>query len=737
MNRLAAETSPYLRQHAANPVDWYPWGEEAFARARAEDKPLLLSVGYSSCHWCHVMAHESFEDPEIAAVMNERFVNVKVDREERPDVDAVYMQAVQAMTGSGGWPMTVFLDADGRPFFGGTYFPSQDRPGMPGFVRVMDAVDEAWRERRADLLEQAGTLHDAIARSTEVPLRDAGDVSADVLGVAVAAVNAQFDPRFGGFGNAPKFPQAMTLAFMLSQAVRSPSPETLETITVSLDAMAAGGMYDQVGGGFHRYSVDAYWLVPALREDAVRPGAAHPRLSPRLARRRTPALPADRRGDHRVRAPRSASRRRRVLLRRRRRLRGRRRKVLPVVAGGDRGAERRRHRRARAVLRRHRRRQLRRPAHGYRGNILHVVDREEDRPEAVSAMLPRLLAGATTRARPGLDDKVLLGWNALFLRSLAEAAFALDRDDWMDAARTNARFLLRELRRDDGRLLRSWQGGRAHLLAYAEDYAALLEALITLAEVDDVAWLADARVVADDLVRLFADDENGGVFTTGVDGEALIVRPKDYQDNATPSENSLAANGLLRLAALTGDAAYEARASRWIRTMAPLLGEHPTAFAYLLEAFERLVTPPIEVAIVGEPGGADTEALRAELRRRLVPASVQVERGEQDRRRSHPTPRRSHRGRRAPPHTCASTTPASCPPPIRQPSACNSKPRWSRSVSAPTAAHAATRSDAGAEWSSPGAKQANRGIPVARATIIGCERRGRRPGPRPWPSRTR
>ena len=624
MNRLAEETSPYLRQHADNPVDWYPWGEEAFARARAEDKPLLLSVGYSSCHWCHVMAHESFEDPGIAAVMNERFVNVKVDREERPDVDAVYMQAVQAMTGSGGWPMTVFLDPGGRPFFGGTYFPSEDRPGMPGFVRVMDAVDEAWRDRRADLLEQAGTLHDAIARSTEVPSRDPGDPSTDVLGVAVAAVNAQFDERFGGFGNAPKFPQAMTLAFLLAQAVRAPTPETLESITVSLDAMAAGGMYDQVGGGFHRYSVDAYWLVPhfekMLYDQALLARAyLHGWLVVGLPRYRRiveeiveyvlrdlrhpdggffSAEDADSEGVEgkfylwsleEIEALCGADTPEVI-------------RYWGVTAGGN----------------------FADPHTGYRGNILHVVDREEDRPALITGLLPRLLAARATRVRPGLDDKVLLGWNALFLRSLAEAAFALGRDDWMEAARTNARFLLRGLRRDDGRLLRSWQGGRAHLLAYAEDYAALLEALLTLAEVDDVAWLGEARTVADDLVRLFADDENGGVFTTGVDAESLIVRPKDYQDNATPSENSLAANGFLRLAAITGDAAYEARASQWIRTMAPLLGEHPTAFAYLLEAFERLVTPPIEVAVIGPPDAPATESLRAELRQRLIPASVLI-----------------------------------------------------------------------------------------------------------------
>ncbi|HXY93516.1 MAG TPA: thioredoxin domain-containing protein, partial [Acidimicrobiia bacterium] len=575
MNRLAGETSPYLRQHADNPVDWYPWGDEAFARARAEDKPILLSVGYSSCHWCHVMAHESFEDPETATVMNERFVNVKVDREERPDVDAVYMQAVQAMTGSGGWPMTVFLDPEGRPFFGGTYFPPTDRQGMPAFARVMDAVTEAWRERRAELEEQAGKLQHAIARSTEVPGVGATDPSPAVLDVAVRSIHAQFDPRFGGFGRAPKFPQAMTLSFLLAQAVRHPSPETLEPITVSLDAMAAGGMYDQVGGGFHRYSVDAYWLVPhfekMLYDQALLARAyLHGWLvvgSPRYRRvveevieyvlrdLRHPsggffsAEDADSDGVEgkfylwsldEIEAIAGTDAAEVV-------------RYFGVTAGGN----------------------FEDPHTGYRGNVLHVVDREEERPEAVARVLPDLLAVRATRVRPGLDDKVLLGWNALFLRSLAEAAFALDRADWMEAARVNARFLLRELRRDDGRLLRSWQDGRAHLPAYAEDYAALVEALVTLAEVDDVTWLGEARSVADDLVRLFADDDNGGVFTTGSDADALIVRPKDYQDNATPSENSLAADGLLRLGALTGDPAYEERAARWIRTMAPLLGDHP------------------------------------------------------------------------------------------------------------------------------------------------------------------
>jgi uncharacterized protein YyaL (SSP411 family) len=624
VNRLASETSPYLRQHADNPVDWYPWGDEAFARARAEDKPVLLSVGYSSCHWCHVMAHESFEDADIAAVMNDRFVNVKVDREERPDVDAIYMQAVQAMTGHGGWPMTVFLDPEGRPFFGGTYFPKADRQGMPGFVRIMDAVSDAWRERRGELLEQAGALQRAIEGSARIPSGTGTAPDPAVLGAAVDAVHAQFDPRFGGFGKAPKFPQAMTLAFLLGQAVRDPSEATLQTVTVTLDAMAAGGMYDQVGGGFHRYSVDAYWLVPhfekMLYDQALLTRAyLHGWLVVGLPRYRRIVeetigyvLRDLRHGDGGFFSAEDAD------------SEGVEGKFylwsledIEAIAGDDTAAVVR-HFGVTAGG------NFEDPHTGYRGNILHVVDRDEDPPESVRRVLPRLLAAREARVRPGLDDKVLLGWNALFLRALAEAAFALERDDWMQAARANARFLLRELRRDDGRLLRSWQGGRAHLLAYAEDYAALLEALLTLAEVDDVAWLTDARRVADDLVRLFADDTDGGFFTTGTDAEALIVRPKDYQDNATPSENSLAADGLLRLAAFTGDTSYEERAARWISSLAPLLGEHPTAFAYLLEACERLVTPSLEVAIVGGDGDAGTAALQDEVRRRLLPASIHV-----------------------------------------------------------------------------------------------------------------
>jgi uncharacterized protein YyaL (SSP411 family) len=623
VNRLASQTSPYLRQHADNPVDWYPWGEEAFAAARADDKPILLSVGYSSCHWCHVMAHESFEDPAIAAQMNAQFVSVKVDREERPDVDAIYMQAVQAMTGGGGWPMTVFLDLDGRPFFGGTYFPKADRQGMPGFPRVMDAVSEAWRDRRPDLVDQAEKLRDAIAETTTIgAAAPTTAVTPAILDTAVERCRAQFDQRYGGFGRAPKFPQAMTITFLIDAYVRDPDPRTLEMITVSLDAMAAGGMYDQVGGGFHRYSVDAYWLVPhfekMLYDQALLTRAyLHAWLVTHEPRYRRvveeiityvlrdlthpdggffSAEDADSEGVEgkfylwsRAEIEDVAGVAAADVVR-----------YYGVTDGGN----------------------FEDPHTGYRGNILHVVDPTARRLPVLDDSLPALLAARARRVRPGLDDKVLLAWNALFLRALAEAAAALERSDWLDAARVNARFLLRELRDDDGRLLRSWQGGRAALLAYAEDYAALLEALITLAEVDDVQWLAEARGVADGLIARFADEERGGFFTTGTDAEALIVRPKDFQDNATPAENSLAATGLLRLAALTGDDSYAAIATRWVETMASVVGEHPTAFAYLLGAVERVVLPPLEVAVVGDPADPATNRLAAEVRGRVLPVAV-------------------------------------------------------------------------------------------------------------------
>jgi uncharacterized protein YyaL (SSP411 family) len=629
VNRLARETSPYLRQHRDNPVDWYPWGDEAFGRARAEDRPIFLSVGYSSCHWCHVMAHESFEDGATASLMNELFVNVKVDREERPDVDGIYMQAVQAMSGRGGWPMSVWLAPDGRPFYAGTYFPNEDRHGAPAFRRVCQAVADAWRERRTDVLDSANTLTEAIGQSA-LPPRSGETLSPALLDAAYRNLAQQFDAHNGGFGRAPKFPQAMALDFLCHVSVRNDAPETLAMITTTLDAMAAGGIYDHLGGGFARYSTDDFWLVPhfekMLYDNALLTRAyLHAFLVTREARYREvveetvdyvlrdlrhpdggffSAEDADSEGIEgkfylwgldeieEVCGDAAAE----VI------------RYFGVTANGN----------------------FVDPHTGYSGNILHTVDRAEPRPEAVRRARVHLFECRAQRVRPGLDDKVLLGWNALFLAALAEAAAALDRADWLDAARTNARFLLRELRGADGRFLRSWQSeadvqpeiGRARHLAYAEDYAALANALITMAEVDDVAWLADAREVADALIEHFVDADDGGLFVTGDDAEELIVRPKDLFDDATPSANSLAANALLRLAALTGDARYETVAIAAINAVGPVAAAHPTAFAALLLALERHLTPPIEVAIIGAPDDAATKALRREVHGRLLPVSV-------------------------------------------------------------------------------------------------------------------
>ncbi len=630
MNRLAQESSPYLRQHADNPVDWFPWGADAFSEARRRDVPVLLSVGYSSCHWCHVMAHESFEDPEIARVMNDRFVSVKVDREERPDVDGIYMQAVQAMSGRGGWPMTVFLTPDGLPFFAGTYFPPEDRHGMPGFPRVLAAIDDAWRTRRAELLDQAGKVHDVIAAeaSFRAPAgEEPADLSRDAIRLAVANARDQFDARFGGFGPAPKFPPSGTIELLLRAYLRDRDDHTIAMAATTLDHMAAGGMYDQIGGGFHRYSVDAHWLVPhfekMLYDQALLTRAyLHAFLVTGRARYRRvveetityvlrdlhhpdggffSAEDADSEG-HEGRyyvwsldelervcgadAPEAV-------------------RYYGVTAGGN-----------------------------FEGsNILHVVDPGEDRPAAVQRARHALFAARAPRVRPGLDDKVLLGWNALFLRSLTEAASALDRDDWLHAARANARFLLRELRRDDGRFLRSWQAtvgardgwgatGRARHLAYAEDYAALLAALVTLAERDEIGWLEPAFEVADGLLHLFLDRDAGGFFTTGTDAETLIVRPKDLFDGATPSATSLAADALLRLAALSGRTGYDEPAFGALRFLSPLLQRQPSACIYALEALERATSAPIEVAVVGEPDDAATRALWREVSGRFLPDSV-------------------------------------------------------------------------------------------------------------------
>ncbi len=602
-NRLAGETSPYLRQHADNPVDWYPWGDEAFARAKAEDRPILLSVGYSACHWCHVMAHESFEDPATAELMNARFVNVKVDREERPDVDAIYMEAVQAMTGHGGWPMTVFLTPDGRPFYGGTYFPKTRRGGMISFTELLERIDDVWRHRRDDLESQADELTAAIGRLNDLEPSD--DLpGAEVLTAAIDQLRRQFDPEWGGFGRAPKFPQSMSLDLLLRAYLHHRSPQLLEMGTPPLDAMASGGMYDHLGGGFARYSTDERWLVPhfekMLYDQALLArvylhawqvtGAPHYRqvveetidYVQRDLRHRHggffSAEDADSEGVEGKFYVWSIDEIREIT-------RGDADAAIDwygvTSTGNWEGTN-----------------ILWRPV---RGDLL--------RPPEIERARHELFEARQGRVRPGLDDKVLTEWNALMLSTLAEAAGAFGLPGLLADAVETAEFLLGHLRTGDGRWLRSWQAaggpgarvGRAQHLAYAADYAALLDAFVRLAEASGQArWIGEAEAVADGLIELFWDDRNGGVFTTGADAEALVTRPKDVMDNATPAANSLAAVGLLRLGALTGETRWSGHAERILRLLGRVAGNHPTAFAHLLGAVDQHTSGMTEIVITGE-----------------------------------------------------------------------------------------------------------------------------------------
>ncbi|TML41666.1 MAG: thioredoxin domain-containing protein [Actinobacteria bacterium] len=606
MNRLGAETSPYLRQHRDNPVDWYPWGDEALTRARAEDRPILLSVGYSSCHWCHVMAHESFEDAATAAVMNELFVNVKVDREERPDVDAVYMEAVQALNGHGGWPMTVFLTPEGKPFYAGTYYPKTPRGGLPGFVTLLQALHEAWRDQRQEVVAQADRLVAAVReRSGALGAPPPGSQGVQgpnpgLLNGAYSSLRQLHDPEWGGFGAAPKFPQPSMVDLLFRAWRANRSDETLQMVTTTLDAMASGGIYDHLGGGFARYSTDGRWLVPHFEKMLYdQAGLArvylhgwqvtgHRRWLQVLEETveyvlRDLRLPqgglcsaedADSEG-----------------------VEGKfyvwsRAEVLEALAplGPERAAEAARWY---GVT----------EAGNFEGsNILNRPERGDlIRPPEVEQARGLLFEARAKRVRPGLDDKVLTEWNAMFLASLAEAAGATGRRDWLEAAVATATFLLDNLRRPDGRWLRSWQEGRARQPAFAADHAWLVEAFTRLGEASGEArWVAAAQEAADGLLRLFWDERGGGLFTTGSDGEELIVRSKDVYDGATPSANSVAAVALLRLGALTGQARYREAAERILAVLDRMLAQSPTAVTYALAATDLVVGGITEVAVVGE-----------------------------------------------------------------------------------------------------------------------------------------
>ncbi|MFP5328196.1 MAG: thioredoxin domain-containing protein, partial [Acidimicrobiia bacterium] len=585
-NRLALEPSPYLRQHADNPVDWWPWCDEAFEEARRRDVPVLLSVGYSACHWCHVMAHESFEDDATAAVMNELFVNIKVDREERPDVDAIYMEATQAMTGSGGWPMTVFMTPDGRPFFAGTYFPKTSHYNRPSFGDVMEAVREAWNERRGEVTEQADQLAEAVRARTELEADEHGHgLSPDMLQSGFQVLASAYDKEWGGFGRAPKFPQVSYLELLFRAYAHNAGEATKEMLTNTLDAMASGGIYDHLGGGFSRYSVDAFWMVPHFEKMLYDQAqllrsyvhawqiTSEPRFRQVaeeiveyvLRDLRSPegglysAEDADSEGEEGkfyVWRPEEIGE---VLDR----------DGLTEAAIAWYGVTR---------------------AGNFEGaNILHRPVRGDLlRPPEIEHARRLLFDARAQRVRPGLDDKILTEWNAMFVSALAEAGAAFGRKDWIDAAEETADFLLANLRLGGkGRWFRSWQRDtrEARHLAYAVDHAWLIDAFTRLYEATGRArWVEEARAVADDAIDLFWDDEGGGLFTTGDDAERLIVRQKDYYDGATPSANGVAALALLRLGILTGDERYEHHGRGILGWLAGALAHHPQAFTYTLGA---------------------------------------------------------------------------------------------------------------------------------------------------------
>lgn len=627
-NRLIHETSPYLRQHAHNPVDWYPWGEEALTKARTEDKPIFLSIGYSACHWCHVMEHESFEDAATADIMNERFVSIKVDREERPDLDAIYMDAVVSITNAGGWPMSVFLTPDGQPFYGGTYYPPQPRYGMPSFQQVLQSVADAYHHRRQEVLGQAVRLTQALQRTAYLTAQE-GDLGTELLDEAVAALDEYFDRDDGGFGNQPKFPQPMTLDFLMAYYHRTNNLDALYMAELTLEKMANGGIYDQVGGGFHRYSVDAIWLVPHFEKmlydnsQLLRTYLHTWQITARPLYRRI----VDETIDYVLREMTAPT--------------GGFYSTQDADSEGEEGKffvwtpqeiEEALGAHEAAIFAGYYNVSTRGNFEGH--NILSstgTVDKVAERYRTSAAEVERIVATGRRklfavrekRVKPARDEKVLTEWNGLMIHALAECGVVTGRTEALIAATRAAEFILTHMSQPDGKLYRSYKDGQARLNGYLEDYAAFIRALISLYESTfELRWLAEASRLTQLMFAQFHDSTNGGFFQTGIDHEQLVVRRKDFIDNATPSGNSLAAEALVRLSVLTGNEEYRREASRIVLTMKALMARQPTGFGRLLGVVETLLAPRQEVAIVGDPVQPATQALYQEVRKRYLPHTV-------------------------------------------------------------------------------------------------------------------
>ena len=623
-NRLIRETSPYLLQHANNPVDWHAWGEEALNLSRTSDKPILLSIGYSACHWCHVMEHESFENEAIAKLMNENFINIKVDREERPDLDQVYMNAVQLMTGSGGWPMTVFLLPSGEPFYGVTYFPPDDRYGRPGFRRLLETIAQSYKSKKQEIVNSAQSLRQHLNQKVQ------GDTNADVvhlplLDQAARGLSSRFDPRHGGFGAAPKFPPSMTIEFLLRYYHRTGNREALQMSTFTLDKMAYGGLYDQIGGGFHRYSTDERWLVPHF-EKMLYDNALLARVY--LDAWRVTGNPLYRRITEEVLD---------FIVREMRDPNGGfystqdadsegvegkfyvwQFEEFKATAGPD-----------GELLARY----LDVTSHGNweEHNILNVprppdvfckIEKisEDELKAKFDAARPKLYAAREKRIHPGRDEKILTDWNGLALRAFADAAAYLGRDDYRQIAVSNAEFIFRTLW-DGTRLLHSFKDGRARFNAYLDDYANVADGLLSLYQLSfEEKWLKRAEALADHIIDRFWDSDNGGFYFTDIGHEALITRTKDYFDNATPSGNSVAADVLVRLGAQLGRNDLTEKAKRLFESTGALLAQYPSGFGRLLEAIDFYLGPSKEVAVV--VAGKDADLFITAYRKRYLPRTV-------------------------------------------------------------------------------------------------------------------
>jgi uncharacterized protein len=627
-NKLIDETSPYLLQHAHNPVDWYPWGPEALERARTEDKPILLSIGYSACHWCHVMEHESFENEEIAQLMNSNYVCIKVDREERPDLDSIYMNAVQMMTGHGGWPMTMFLTPDLKPFYGGTYYPPTDSRGMPGFPKVLTAIADSYKNRREEISSTADAITAELKKSDRF-IASNEMLTTEVLNQAYSALAGNFDQKNGGFGGAPKFPPSMTLMFLLRHHKRTNSPQALNMVETTLQKMAGGGMYDQLGGAFARYSVDAGWLVPhfekMLYDNALLTRIylyAYQQTKNPLYRRvaeetleyviRDMTDPSG--GFYSSEDADSEGEEGKFYV-------WTRAEVLAVLGDQDGSAfceffdvtEEGNFEHGKSIL--NTPRSLEKFAAEEGKSV-------EELTRTINACKRKLFYAREQRVRPGRDDKTLAAWNGLMLTAFAEAANILGRDDYREVAVRNAEFITTQLTRD-GRLLRTYKAGQAKLNGYLEDYAYVIEGLLAVYEATfELKFFTQARELADTMIAKFWDEQDGGFYFTSSDHEELITRTKDYFDNATPSGNSVAATALLKLGLLTQEQEYSHHSATILRALRPAMSRYPSAFGYMLSALDFYLSEPKEIAIVGKLDSHEVRSFTEEVYSRYLPNKV-------------------------------------------------------------------------------------------------------------------